>query len=81
MSIHPAARRDDRARGGNRAAGNSCDPNPDAQKALDQPNEKSRKMKCSERLAYQRKTLEEMLRKYPGEMVVERRVQGSRRCG
>jgi hypothetical protein len=55
------------------AAGNSCDPNPDAQKALDQLNEKSRNMKYSERLAYQRKTLEEMLRKYPGEMVVERR--------
>jgi hypothetical protein len=48
-------------------------PNPDAQTALDQLSEKSRDMKYSERLAYQRKTLEDLLRKYPGEMIVERR--------
>jgi hypothetical protein len=55
------------------AANSFCDPNPDAQAALDQLSEKSRDVKYSERLAYQRKTLEDLLRKYPGEMIVERR--------
>ncbi|MGD0778107.1 MAG: hypothetical protein ABSC05_35435 [Candidatus Solibacter sp.] len=55
------------------AADNRCEPSANAQEALDQLSEKSRDMKYAERLAYQRKALEELLRKFPGEMAIERR--------
>src|ERR1035438_10279593 len=55
------------------AADNRCEPSANAQQALDRLSEKSRDMTYAERLAYERKALEELLRKFPGEMAIERR--------